>query len=96
MESSEDETLLQSSVLSPYVKPTNDDLIDELCLFLNTVDDVTSLEQVTFFRVSLFHLIHLSLWSRNSLLHRAEWVISSKPYPITLTLRQLKKHIEDG
>ena len=44
MESSEDETLLQSSVLSPYVKPTNDDLIDELCLFLNTVDDVTSLE----------------------------------------------------
>ena len=44
MESSEDETLSQSSILSPYIKPTNDDLIDELCLFINTIDDVASLE----------------------------------------------------
>ena len=54
MESLEDENLSQSSVLSPFVKPMNDDLIDELCLFINMVDDVASLEYVTFFHVSSF------------------------------------------
>lgn len=65
MESSEDEALSESSVLSPFVKPTNDDLIDDLCLFINMVDDVASLE--------------------------TEWVRSSKPYPISINLRQIKK-----
>ncbi|CAM0913999.1 unnamed protein product [Alopecurus aequalis] len=64
IESSEVEDLSPSMVLSPYVKPTIADLIDELCLYINSIDDVSSLE--------------------------SEWVISSKPYPICLNLRQIK------
>lgn len=40
----EDELISQSFILSPSIKPTNDDLIDELCVFIQTVDDVTLLE----------------------------------------------------
>ena len=34
----------QSFILSPFVTPTNDDLIDELCLFISMVDDIPLLE----------------------------------------------------
>ena len=42
--SSQVELISQSFILSPFVTPTNDDLIDELCLFINMVDDVPLLE----------------------------------------------------
>uniref|UniRef100_M8CGP4 Ubiquitin-like protease family profile domain-containing protein n=1 Tax=Aegilops tauschii TaxID=37682 RepID=M8CGP4_AEGTA len=42
--SSQVELILQSFILSPSVTPTNDDLIDELCLFISMVDDVPMLE----------------------------------------------------
>ena len=38
------ELISQSYILSPSVNPTNDDLIDELCLFINMVDDDALLE----------------------------------------------------
>jgi hypothetical protein len=43
-ESSEDGPLSQLFVLSPSVKPINDYLIDELCLYINMIDDVSSLQ----------------------------------------------------
>ena len=42
--SSQVELILRSFIISPFVTPTNDDLIDELCLFINMVDDVPLLE----------------------------------------------------
>ena len=42
--SSQVELISQSFILSPFVTPTNDDLIDELCLFISMVDDVPMLE----------------------------------------------------
>ena len=42
--SSQVELILQSFILSPSVTPTNDDLIDELCLFISMVHDVPMLE----------------------------------------------------
>ena len=42
--SGEVELISQSFLLSPSVNPTNDDLIDELCLFIGMVDDVALLE----------------------------------------------------
>ena len=42
--SSQVELISQSFILSPSVTPTNDDLIDELCLFISMVDDVPMLE----------------------------------------------------
>lgn len=38
------ELISQSYILSPCVNPTNDDLIDELCLFISMVDDDALLE----------------------------------------------------
>ena len=38
--SPEVELISQSFILSPTVNPTNDDLIDELCVFIGMVDDV--------------------------------------------------------
>ena len=38
------ELISQSYILSPSVNPTNDDLIDELCLFISMVDDDALLE----------------------------------------------------
>ena len=38
------ELISQSFILSSFVKPTNDDLIDELCMFIDMIDDVTLLE----------------------------------------------------
>ena len=42
--SSQVEHMSQSFILSLFVTPTKDDLIDELCLFINMVDDVPLLE----------------------------------------------------
>lgn len=42
--SSDVELISQSYILSPCVNPTNDDLIDELCLFISMVDDDALLE----------------------------------------------------
>lgn len=42
--SSDVEFISQSYILSPSVNPTNDDLIDELCLFISMVDDDALLE----------------------------------------------------
>ena len=42
--SSQVEHISQPFILSPIVTPTNDDLIDELCLFITMVDDVPMLE----------------------------------------------------
>lgn len=42
--SSDVELISQSYILSPSVNPTNDDLIDELCLFISMVDDDALLE----------------------------------------------------
>ena len=42
--SSEIGFISQSLLLSPSVKPTQEQLIDELCLYINKVDDVPSLE----------------------------------------------------
>ena len=42
--SSEIGFISQSLLLSPSVKPTQQQLIDELCLYISTVDDVPSLE----------------------------------------------------
>ena len=38
------ELISRSFILSLSVNPTNDDLIDELCLFISMVDDVALLE----------------------------------------------------
>lgn len=38
------ELISQSYILSPCVNPTNDDLIDELCLFISMIDDDALLE----------------------------------------------------
>ena len=38
------ELISQSYILSPSVNPTNDDLIDELCLFISMIDDDALLE----------------------------------------------------
>jgi hypothetical protein len=43
-ESYEVESLSQFMGLSPSIKPTNSDLIDELCIYITMVDDVSSLE----------------------------------------------------
>ena len=42
--SSEIGFISQSLFLSPSVKPTQEQLIDELCLYISTIDDVPSLE----------------------------------------------------
>ena len=42
--SSQVELISQSFILSASLIPTNDDLIDELCLFIGMVDDVALLE----------------------------------------------------
>jgi hypothetical protein len=34
----------QSLSISPHINPTNDDLIDKLCMCISMVDDVSSLE----------------------------------------------------
>jgi hypothetical protein len=34
----------QSLFISPDINPTNDDLIDKLCMCISMVDDVSSLE----------------------------------------------------
>jgi hypothetical protein len=42
--SSKVEPISQSLFLSPFVNPTYNDLIDELCIYINMVDDVFLLE----------------------------------------------------
>src|SRR4051794_15672007 len=42
--SSEIGFISQSLLRSPSIKPTQEELIDELCLYISTVDDVPSLE----------------------------------------------------
>ena len=42
--SSEVEVISQSWILSPSSNPTDDELIDELCLRISMVDDISSLE----------------------------------------------------
>jgi hypothetical protein len=34
----------QSFLISPHINPTNDDLVDKLCMCISMADDVSSLE----------------------------------------------------